>query len=82
MNKTSTDFSNARQVRRVALELECTGKFVPNFSHGQYNCLHINKHNTGSCNLNKRTERVLLSSEIGSINTVALHRERSMTEPR
>lgn len=53
MNKTSTDFSNARQVRRVALELECTCKFVPNFSHGQYNCLHINKHNTESCKLNK-----------------------------
>lgn len=34
MNKTSTDFSNARQVRRLALELECTCKFVANFCTG------------------------------------------------
>lgn len=51
MHKTSTDFSNACQVRRFALELECTCKFVQNFLHVKCNCFHINKVNTSSVNL-------------------------------
>lgn len=68
MNKTSTDFNNACQVRHLALELECTCRFIPKFSHEQYHYIHINKVDTSSCKLNK-VQRDFLSSEIGISNT-------------